>query len=53
MYEECAGKYRETIDMWLRQFEDVLSHGDRDKIAQARRELKDNLEELEEHMKWD
>ena len=53
MYEECAGKYRGTIDMWLRNFEDVLSRQDRDEIAQARQELKDNLEELEEHMKWD
>lgn len=53
MYEECPGKYRVAIDMWLRNFEDVLSRQDRDEIAQARQELKDKLEELEEQMKWD
>lgn len=53
LYEESSGKYRNFIDRALREFEDVLKECDRDKIAQAREKLKEELDAVEQEMRWE
>lgn len=47
LYEEATGKMRQNIDLILRRFEDVLDKQDPEKIAEARKELKKDLDEIE------
>lgn len=47
LYEESTGDERVLIDMWLRKFEEALNSRNRENIEDARRELKEQLAELE------
>lgn len=53
LYEESSGKYRSFIASALSEFEDVLKGCDRDKIAEARTKLKEELQAVEEEMRWE
>lgn len=53
LYEESSGKYRSFIASALSEFEDVLKGCDRDKIAEARIKLKEELQAVEEEMRWE
>lgn len=53
LYEESLGKYRSFIASALSEFEDVLKGCDRDKIAEARTKLKEELQAVEEEMRWE
>ena len=48
LYEEATGMHRQEIDMYLRNFEDVLDKQDLDKISEARIKLKEELDSIEE-----
>ena len=47
LYEESTGDTRVMIDMWLRKFEEALNTRSRENIEDARRELKEQLAELD------
>lgn len=47
LYEESTGDTRVMIDMWLRKFEEALNSRSRENIEDARRELKEQLAELD------
>ncbi len=47
LYEESTGDTRVMIDMWLRKFEEALNSRNRENIEDARRELKEQLSDLE------
>ena len=48
LYEESTGDTRVMIDMWLRKFEEALNSRSRENIEDARRELKEQLADLED-----
>jgi molecular chaperone HscC len=48
MYEEYTGETRLTIEYELREFERVLNTRDETEIANARKILKEALDEIEE-----
>jgi molecular chaperone HscC len=48
MYEEYTGEIRLTIEYELREFERVLNTRDETEIANARKILKEALDEIEE-----
>ena len=48
LYEESTGNDRKILDMWLRNFEDALNSRDADKIMDARRRFKEQLERFSE-----
>ena len=50
MYEEAVGDVRREIDRRLRQFEAVMDGQDPAKIAEARKELKEQLDYIEQEM---
>ena len=47
MYEEFTGEDRKIIGEALTQFEAILNKQDKDMIEQARKELKEVLDEIE------
>lgn len=47
MYEECTGNTRMKLDFRLRRFEEALSSHEHEQIEDARRRLKEQLEEIE------
>ena len=47
LYEESTGDARVMIDMWLRKFEEALNSRNRENIEDARRELKEQLSDIE------
>lgn len=48
LYEESIGEVRDSIDMYLRKFEDILETQDRSKIEKAAKELKEILQSISE-----
>ena len=46
LYEESVGEIRDTIDLYIRKFEDILETQDRYEIEKAAKELKEILQEL-------
>lgn len=50
LYEESTGDVRIRIDMWLRAFEEALNSRSREKIEDARRELKAQLAGVERNI---
>ena len=50
LYEESTGDVRIRIDMWLRAFEEALNSRSREKIEDARRELREQLAGVERNI---
>lgn len=51
LYEESTGDVRIRIDMWLRAFEEALNSRSREKIEDARRELRGQLSGVENSLR--
>ena len=49
LYEEASGRDREMIDIWLRNFEDVLKRQNREEIEESRRDLKEKFKNFVEN----
>lgn len=50
LYEESTGDVRVRIDLWLRAFEEALNSRSREKIEDARRELREQLAAVEKNI---